>query len=295
MATVKWDFKQLSTGRYETNRHELGGAFQSIRIETDTADVRFVPSESAGILVECYEQIHATHTVEICDGVLVVELADTRKWYEHIGIFFDSPKITVAIPQGEYEALTVKNDTGDVTLPKDFRFHEAEISTDTGDISVFGSVNALILKASTGALRVEGIDAQTMELSVTTGGVQVSSVACKGDVSVRVSTGKATLRDLSCQNLSSEGKTGDISLQNVIADGSLSIKRSTGAVKLDRCDAAEILIHTSTGDVKGSVLSEKVFLAYSDTGRVRVPSSIQGGRCEIHTSTGNITMEILAQ
>ena len=57
-------------------------------------------------------------------------------------------------------------------------------------------------------------------------------------------------------------------------------------------DAAELEISTDTGDVKGSLLTEKVFITRSDTGRIRVPETVTGGKCKITTDTGNIEIEI---
>ena len=71
-----------------------------------------------------------------------------------------------------------------------------------------------------------------------------------------------------------------------------SVTRTTGYVKLDGCDASEIVIKTDTGDVTGTLLTEKVFIAHTDTGRVKVPNTTSGGRCEITTDTGNIKITI---
>ena len=117
-------------------------------------------------------------------------------------------------------------------------------------------------------------------------------MTCTGDVSVNVSTGKTVMTDVVCQNMDSNGSTGKISLQNVAASGTLSIKRSTGDVHFDGCDAAEIYVTTDTGSVTGTLLSEKVFIAASDTGRIDVPKTATGGRCEITTDTGDIRLSV---
>ena len=49
---------------------------------------------------------------------------------------------------------------------------------------------------------------------------------------------------------------------------------------------------TDTGDVRGSLLSEKVFIVNTDTGRKEVPDTITGGRCEITTDTGDVKITI---
>ena len=49
---------------------------------------------------------------------------------------------------------------------------------------------------------------------------------------------------------------------------------------------------TDTGEVKGTLRSEKIFFTESDTGKISVPKSVTGGRCEITTDTGDIEIEI---
>ena len=241
----------------------------------------------------CYEQKNRRHSVSVKDGTLIIEVNDTRKWYEYIGIFFDSPKVTVYIPQGAYGSLTIESSTGDVDIPKDFTFESMDISENTGDVTNRASVAGIMkVSTSTGHIHVEGLSAGAMELSVSTGRVTVSDVTCEGDVRIRVSTGDTRLTNVACQSFTTAGSTGDISLTNVIAVERFSIERSTGDVKIDACDAAEICIKTDTGDVEGRLLSDKVFLVKTDTGHINVPHSITGGRCEITTDTGNICVTV---
>lgn len=63
-------------------------------------------------------------------------------------------------------------------------------------------------------------------------------------------------------------------------------------MKLDRSDAAEIYVRTDTGDVTGSLLTDKIFFAETDTGDIDVPESVEGGKCKIKTDTGDISIKI---
>ncbi len=293
MTMLKWDFTKLSTAKYETNDYKINEDDINILIVTDTADIVFVPSENGERSVICYEQKKAKHSVTVKDGTLVIELVDTRKWYEYIGINFGTPKITVYIPQGEYGTLSIKSSTGDVEIPKDFKFESIDISESTGVVTNGASASEVIkIKTSTGDILVENISAGALDLSVSTGNVTVSNVTCENDVTVSVSTGKTYLTDIACKSVVSSGSTGDISLNNVIATEKLSIERSTGDVKFDGGDAAEIFVKTDTGDVTGTLLSEKVFIVETDTGRVDVPKTVTGGRCEIATDTGDVRIKI---
>ncbi|MBE6590166.1 MAG: DUF4097 domain-containing protein [Ruminococcaceae bacterium] len=293
MAMVDWDLTKLSTNKYETNDYEINECYKSISVITDTADVVFVASENSKCYVSCYEQQNARHSVTVKDGTLFIELVDTRKWYEYIGINFKSPKITVYIPAGEYGALSVRSSTGDVEIPKDFKFSGIEVSESTGDVTCYAAASGDVkIKTTTGNIHVEGSSLDSLALSVSTGNVTVSDVTCKADVSVGVSTGKAVLNNVSCKHLTSTGSTGDISLNHVIAAEKISVKRATGDVKLIGSDAAEIFVETDTGSVTGTVLSEKAFIARTDTGTVDVPKTANGGRCEITTDTGDIRIDI---
>ena len=80
-------------------------------------------------------------------------------------------------------------------------------------------------------------------------------------------------------------------MNHVIAE-KFSTERSTDDVKFDGSDATEIFVKTDTGDITGSLLSGKIFIAQSDTGDVDVPKSVDSGRCEINTDTGDIEITI---
>lgn len=293
MSVLKWDFAALSTSKYETNTYEITESISAISIHTNTADIRFIASEDATCTVICYEQKNVTHTVTAQDGTLSIEVVDARKWYEHIGFHFKSPSITVYIPEGDYGALSITSDTGDVEIPKDFHFASIDISEDTGNVTNYASAaEAIKIKTSTGDICVKNVSAGSLDLTASTGDMTVSGVTCEGDVSVDVSTGKVYLTDITCKNVTSDGSTGNISLKNVIAEEKISIERSTGDVNFERSDAAEIFVETDTGEVEGSLCSEKVFVVNTDTGDIDVPNSITGGRCEITTDTGDIKITI---
>ena len=293
MSMLEWDFTKLSTGKYETNDHEITENFKSISIITNTADIVLLPSENSKTSVSCYEQRNVKHLVAVNDGALVIKVVDTRKWHEHIGINFGTPKITVYIPQGEYGKLSIKSSTGDVEIPKEFKFENIDISESTGNVTNYASASEdIIIKTNTGNIHVENVSANTIDLSVSTGEVTASDVTCEGDVKINVSTGKTNLTNIRCKNVVSTGNTGAISLKNVIAAEKFSIERSTGDVKFDGCDAAEISVETDTGDVRGCLLTDKIFIVQTDTGNVNVPKTVTGGKCEITTSTGDINISI---
>jgi DUF4097 and DUF4098 domain-containing protein YvlB len=250
MDLLGWDFTKLESTKYETNSYAPETAIMDIRVTTKTADVILRPSDREEISVVCYEQNRAKHEVSVKDGVLEIRLVDERKWYDHIGIHFGTPKITLSIPQGQYGALMIRANTGKITVPKEFGFETVDISLSTGDV--------------------------TCEASA------------KGHMKIKTTTGNISLQENAAATLELTASTGDLYLKYVTVTGAMSVTTNTGRVKLDGCDAGELKIKTNTGDVSGSLRTPKIFFTETDTGDVNVPKSTTGGSCEITTDTGDI-------
>ena len=293
MMALDWDFSKLATAKNETNKYTVSDDFQNISIVTDTADITFIPSEDTQCHVVCYEYEKAKHSATVVDGTLSIKISNTMAWYDYIGLQFGTPKITLYLPKAEYAALSINGSTGDIKIPEQFTFADTDIALSTGDVTFSAiAATAVKIKTSTGKICVNNTFAESLDLCASTGHITLSSVTCRKDVSCDVTTGDIQMDNLRCNNLFSDGDTGDLTLQNVFAAEKFSIVRSTGHIKFEKCDAAEIYAETDTGNVSGSLLSNKVFITEADTGRVIVPNSTSGGKCEIKTNTGDINITV---
>ena len=293
MSMLKWDFLKLSTVKYETNTYEITENYKNISIISDTANISLIATDNDKTTIICDEQQNIKHSVTVKENTLLIEINDTRKWYQYIGVSFGKQSITVNLPKGEYGALSIDTDTSYVKIASDFKFESVDISLSTGNVTNLASANDFIkIKTSTGHIDTENITANNVNLSASTGKITASNIDCSGDFNHKVSTGKTNLSNIKCKNLVSSGSTGDIYLSNVISAERFDIKRSTGNVKFELCDAAELSITTDTGDVKGSLLTDKVFITKTDTGKINVPKTITGGKSEITTDTGDIKITI---
>ena len=288
MMVLNWDFKKISTVKYETNSYEFED-FNNINITTSTAKIIFKPSTDGKNRVVCFEDVNEKHRVTLNEDLLTITEQNTKKWYQYIGIDFNSPSITLYLDKSEYGDLFIKASTGNLEIPNNFIFKDLDVTFSTGDVKINSKkLGELKVKTSTGDITVENASVKSLELTASTGEIVVNNLKSEGDVNIMVSTGKTNLSDISCKNFNSKGSTGKISLKNVIANEKISIERDTGEVKLDKCDGAEINITTDTGNVSGSLKSEKVFIVKTHTGSVKVPETVTGGKCEITTDTGDI-------
>ena len=292
-AASGFDISKLSSEGYMSSTYEAAGDFSAIDIDTIATDVTFAVSDGGSAKVVCGERARVRHTVRVEDGTLLVRAEDERKWYDRIALFGKRLTMTVYLPDGSYESLRVVSRTGDVTVPAEFAFGNAGIDASTGDVAFFGQAGGrLAVETSTGDIALKGVSAGEIALSVSTGGVSAESVECEGAFTVNVNTGKTALSNVACGSLSVKGGTGRVTLSDTAARDSFDIEVRTGDVRFDGCDAGEIRVKTSTGDVTGTLLTQKVFVCRTSTGRVRVPDTTEGGRCEIATSTGDIEIGV---
>lgn len=288
MFGLKWNFRSLSTIKYQTNTYEITEEFSSITIEGSTADVVFVPSLDDKITVTCYENEKIKNEVYVFEGTLKI-IEDTRKWYNHVGFNFETSKITVSIPAGNYGALVINCTTGDIQIGSEFSFESIDISATTSEVGLGASINGLAkIKLSTGKIFIRNVNAGEINLETTTGDIFLLDVTCIENVNVTVDTGDVEIKNLSCKNMFSKGDTGEIEMFNVFVQEKIEIERDTGDVEIEKSDAGEISVKTSTGDVEMNFLTEKIVFANSRTGKVSHPKATEGGPCEIRTSTGDI-------
>ena len=262
-----------SNKNYVNNTHDISENFSNIFIDTKAADVIVLPSPDGKCRVECYEKKNTQHAVSVSDDTLNISWKDGRKWYQKI---FNTGrvKVTVYLPVQTYNSIVINNTTGDVRV-ENISAGSLTIDATTGDVSVLN-------------VKSDG----NISVDVTTGDINVSRVESKGNISFVTTTGNTKMSDVSCRDLTINGTTGDVTLSKTVALERLSIDVSTGDVIFDSCDAAEIYVESTTGDVKGSFLTDKIIFAKTTTGKISVPKSTVGGRCEIETTTGDIDISI---
>lgn len=253
MAANRW---QMNTINFETQTYEVSADFKNIKIDVTSSDIVFVKSNDKKCRVEFYESENIKHAAKVEDGSLNITDQDKRKWYDYFVPFtFKKAKTTIYLPSNEYAALTIDCTTGMTDIPEGFTFSEIDIDK------------------TSGKTYINGVKADRLSIDTTTGDVRLDSVKVGGDIDISVTTG-------------------DVSFKDVTADGDLSVKGVTGDVLFENSDAKNVTVKTTTGDVEGNLLTDKAFTADTTTGKVRVPDSSTGGRCEISTTTGDITIDI---
>lgn len=288
-----WNFDKLTTVKFETNTYVITESFSNISVNSDDADILFAQSDDQTCKVVCKENPKVRHSVSVKSETLLIDVSDERVWYDYINITTKNPEITICLPENVYSKLVIKEHTGDIFLPGYLKFDSIDISASTGDINcnacAYGNIK---VNLSAGSIQIANTSSGTLELAVTTGKVTVDSADCKGNITIDVSTGEVNMTNIKCTDLTSRGSTGNIVLTGVTADEKIHLERSTGNISLNGCDAADIFLKTTTGNVTGRLLSDKIFTVESHTGKIEVPQTVTGGKCDITTDTGDVKIEI---
>ena len=291
MTMLKWDFSKLSTIKYKESTHTVTESYRNISIVTDTADIQIVPSTDSNTGIYCYEQESASHSVSVIEDTLTITI--NRNLYGHFGINLGSEKMTVYLPAGEYDKLSIESSTSNIEIADAFTFENVDIASTTGIVNCGAAIgDRCHIEVTTGAIALSKVSVGNLALIVTTGRITADQVQCSADMDVSVTTGTVKLSNVECQNLISSGTTGDIVIDHVIVADTIDISRTTGDIRFAACDAGELYLTTTTGDISGSLLTDKAFTAETTTGTVSIPHGTTGGKCEITTTTGDIQISI---
>ena len=234
MFRLGWDFTKLATTKLQRNTYEINDTFSAISVVADTADIQFAFSTDEKCKVECYEEENAKHSVTVQNNCLRVVLNDKKAWYEHIGISYDSPKITVYLPNQAYTSLSIKASTGDV--------YAKDIAIDTIDISL-----------STGGVELKDILCITLNSTASTGDISLENVIAFEKMAIKTTTGDVELEQCDSSEISVETDTGDVE-GSFLSDKMFTVKSSTGDVDVPNTTAGgKCAITTNTGDIEISI------------------------------------------
>ena len=265
LAMIDFNFERLDNTVYITNTYEFTENINDIAFNCSTADIEITASDDNTAKVVCFEREKKPHTVSLTDGTLRIN-EKSDKWYKNIisGFNFRSPKITICLPQKEYNSFIFDCTTGDVTISNTV-LDSLCIDVTTGDITINNSsINTVDTKTTTGDTSLNSLNnINTLKAKATTGDIKFNHV-----------TSNST--ELSCS-------TGHITLIDSVTKNHTHIKSTTGDIKFESYDSATMNCKTTTGSIKGSLLTNTIFYTDTSTGRIDVPKSTEGGLCELKT------------
>lgn len=290
---VDFNFKEMSTLKSVRNSYHINEKFLGVSIDDGACDVILSASTDDKCRVICDESDKLYHSVTVENNKLTIKSKDTRKWYEHIGFSWTEMKVTVYLPESEYDALNISVASGDIEVRGHLHFAEAKLSSASGDIIFSGNVEkSLSLKVASGDVKINNSFSERLDVKSSSGDIKISSFKSMGDMYLKCASGDIEITDAECINMKAESASGDIELSRVVATGHSDIETASGDIELSDCDSDSLWLKSGSGDITGTLLSEKIFYTDTGSGDIEVPHSSSGGKCEVKTGSGDIEFSI---
>ena len=232
LAIAGFDFTKLGTRKMVTNTYTTEEAFTHIRVDTITADIKFLPAEDKQLQVVCYEDEKIPYRVYVEDETLVITCKDNRKWYDYIGFGFESATVTVYLPAGEYGDLQISSTTGDISVPEQFTFQNAKVDLTTGGTSWKAGVSQdLTIQCTTGDITIVNTLCNRLYAKTTTGSVKLNRVDAT-EIEIKTTTGDVTGTLLSGKDFATKVTTGDVYVPHDDVGGTCKVTTTTGDIHI---------------------------------------------------------------
>ncbi|MBR5791484.1 MAG: DUF4097 family beta strand repeat protein [Ruminiclostridium sp.] len=288
--------EDMNTQELVTETVTITEEFQSISINDSFSNIYFLPSEDGTCKIVYQRLKQVTYTAEVEGDTLTIQGEDGRKWYEMIwfgsGSAWGELEMAVYLPETQYGDLIITSGGGDLNIPSNFVFDVALVVSASGDVTFRGAAErSLTLQTASGDILAENVRAETMQAATASGTMTLNTVTVGENLVLDSSSGDLDLTNVECGELTANSSSGSMDWAGVLVWGTLRMDTASGDIRLMDCDASALYLSSSSGDISGTLKSEKVFQAHSDSGDVNVPHSVSGGLCEIHTSSGNIHFE----
>lgn len=229
------DYESLSSAPIAEHTYRVENFFQNIDLDLESADAVLALSPTGSCYVVCREYEHQETAVTAERGALRVKQTDNRAWHERIGIYVADTSITVYLPQTEYAALTATAASGNIRVPAEFQFQDADVHTASGSIDFSAALqNRLSAEAASGDITLTGVTAQTLFCKTVSGDIALSGcdadslglTTASGDVTGTLLSEKTILTDTvsGTVNIPDQGRGGLCEIRTVSGDITIKIQ-----------------------------------------------------------------------
>lgn len=180
LININFDFSVFNTVKTQNNTYEITDSFSLIEIDSVECDIKLLPSTDNVCKVVCSESDKINHDVIVENGKLTVKRYDSRKWYEHIGIFWNEMQITVYLPDTDYQKLDIKSVSGDIYI-SNTNVNTFYCNTTSGDVELSNviALNDFEVKTTSGDIEFEHCDGATVSLKAVSGDIEGSLLSPK--------------------------------------------------------------------------------------------------------------------
>ena len=254
--------KTDSPGNYEEKTAEFKvDSVKAITVDTSNRRIEVVESTDDLIHITYYENEYETFNIENSQsGSLTVIMKVTRDWFSWYDFSFDF------------------TDTATIIAIPDSFSGEINLETSNGSISVskMKLMDKLQVDTSNGAVDMEEVTAQEVDVTSSNGAITLSEVTT-AELKVKTSNGRITVSDTT-------------------VDGETYLKTSNASIEVE-----EIVLNgdsefdSSNGRISGSILGDDddfSIESHTSNGDNSLPGNTSGGNKDLKVTTSNSDIDI---
>lgn len=241
-----------------------------------------------------------------------LQIALPREEYKSLDVKTASGQVNINVRYTFSEDVTLTSTSGNIGTAAAINGH-LEMHATSGDLYATGFLNTVIARSTSGKISLGGktVDGDctitSADLKTTSGGIVVrkatvhdliakttsgdislDSLSVMGNIDVSATSGDMTLLYVTCGSFAAETASGAVELIDTTTKGNVRVQTTSGSILFTRADADTLNLKTTSGSVKGTLRTPKIFYTDTTSGSVDVPKSVEGGLCEIKTTSGDI-------
>ena len=233
LAASEFSWQKLSrdVSGYEERTFNAVGSFSRVQIDGVDANISIQTTAGEQCTVIYDDSDRGTYHVGMDEDTLVIER--DVPWFDTFGIIMSAPKVTVYLPEAEYEDLDVS--------------------------------------AVSGSIRIDNLDAKRMNLTATSGKIALSGVNVARDASLKTVSGGIHMEALRADSLTARTTSGGIRLDGVDARD-LELRTVSGSIRGTLLSGKEFEASSVSGriDVPESNPGAGVCSASTTSGRIEI-------------------------
>lgn len=256
-------FSSLDKATAVTEEKSFGNNFSAVQVNAKNVGVEVVPTKEKTAKVKLHgRESNATHnfSADVKGSTLSVQVEqEQRSW---INIFPTALKVTVYLPEKQYETIHVDSGNGSIQIE---------------------SVDVKNIKALTanGRINLNSIAATDVDVKATNGWLNLNSIAA-ADVNVKTTNGQITLDDVKGK-LSGKTENGQITFATESLDWPVQLETDAGRILVQtqqKPDNVTFDVHTGAGNI--NILDQNIGSTKIGNGENLI---------KLTTGTGSITVE----
>ena len=228
LAASGFDILKLSreVSGYEERTFQAVGEFARVRIEDVDASVQILPSEDGKCTIHYDETERSAYRFGVDSDVLTI--THDRHWLDSFGIIMSAPNLTVYLPETAYEKLDVHTVSGSIRV-EGLEFGAANLETTSGGIRLTNvraangtssGTDSLRAKTTSGSIRLEGVNANSLALQSVSGGIRLEGVDA-GSLALQCVSGSIRAELLSGKEYDASSVSGRVSVPDSVPGAGL--------------------------------------------------------------------------